>query len=376
MRGHKEFIFKDTKKLLKILLINPFGIGDVIFSTPLIGILKENFPHSQVYYICNKRTSSVIEKCPELEGIFIFEKGDYKELWKKDKLSCIKEFISFIKRIKKEKFDLAVDMSMGHQYSFFLKLLNVPERIGFDYKKRGRFLTRRLKFDGFNDKPIGEYYKDILRLAGLNLGDRPTRVWWADEDKDYIDKFLKREKLKESDIIIGIAPGGGVSFGPDKLIFKRWPPEKFAKLTEALIKDADSKVILMWGPGEEDLIRKMIGRMDVRPIISPKTTIRQLAALMARCDCLVCNDSGPLHVAVAAGAKTVSIFGPSDQNVYGPYPKNNRHLIITKDIECRPCYKRFKHPDCKTLDCLNKLEAKDVSLAVGNHLKSFERERC
>ncbi|MDB4349451.1 glycosyltransferase family 9 protein [Omnitrophica bacterium] len=370
MRRSKESIFKDREDPLKILLINPFGIGDVLFSTPLIEILKEDLPASSLYYICNKRTHQVIEKCPALEKIFIFEKGDYKELWKKDKPLFFKELISFINKIKDERFDLAIDMSMGHQYGFFLKLIRVPERIGFDYKGRGRFHTKRLRFDGFDDRPIGEYYKDLLRLADLKVAERtPTKIWRTKDDEDYIDGFLKRERLAGGDILIGIAPGGGVSFGTEKIAFKRWPLGKFAELADGLMKDMGAKVIFIWGPGERDLVERIADLMSERPVISPETTIRQMAVLMSRCDCVVCNDSGPLHVAVASGAPTVSIFGPSDQRVYGPYPEDSRHITVTRDIDCRPCYKKFKVPDCTGLDCLNGLDSREVFRAVTGHIR-------
>ena len=374
MRRSKEYIPKDRKEGLKILLINPFGIGDILFSTPLIGILKERYPASSVSYICNKRACRVIEKCPSLDKVFVFEKGDYKELWKSDKKRCLKEFAQFVKDIQKEEFDIAVDMSMGHQYGFFLKLIRVPERVGFDYKGRGRFHTKRLAFEGFNDKPIGEYYKDLLRLAGLGTQDRPIKIWWTEEESGYTQKFFDDKGLDRDDIIIGIAPGGGVSFGKEKISFKRWPHAKFAQLADKMIEKIGAKVILMWGPGEEELIKSISDSMQNIPIVAPKTTIRQMAAIMSRCDCVVSNDAGPLHVAVASGARTVSIFGPSDQNVYGPYPKGERHIIVTKGIGCSPCYKKFKTPDCKTLDCLNKLESEDVFMAVADQIKVLKRD--
>ncbi len=368
MRSGRSPTFKDREKSIKILLINPFGIGDLLFSTPLIEILKKNLPNASLYYICNKRTSAIIEKSPQLDGVFIFEKGDYKELWRRNKILCLKEFVSFIKKIGKEQFNLAIDMSMGHQYSLILKLINVPRRIGFDYKGRGRFLTERLKFDGFNDKPIGEYYKDLLRLIGLDIDVKPTRIWLTDEDRDYAERFFREKKIVKSDTVIGIAPGGGVSFGREKVVFKRWPYEKFAELADFFIKDMSSKVMLLWGPGEEDLVVNIQGAMSTKPIVSPSTTVRQMAALMSRCTCVVCNDSGPLHLAVAAGARTSSIFGPSDENVYGPYLRSDQHLCITKDLECRPCYKRFSLPNCESRVCLNDLGAREVFLAIANHI--------
>lgn len=371
MRNHKESLFNDREKTIKILLINPFGIGDILFSTPLIGILKRNLPNASLYYICNKRTYDVIEKTPGLDGIFIFEKDDYRKLWKRDKFLCVKELLSFVKRIKKERFDLAIDMSMGHQYSFFLKLINVPERVGFNYKGRGRFQTRRLEFDGFNDKPIGEYYKDLLRLIELDLYDEPTKIWLTQGDRDHVDAFFEKEGLDKAEIVVGLTPGGGVSFGKERIAFKRWPARKFAELADMLIREMNAAALLFWGPGEEDLIEEIKGLMHAGPIVAPKTSIRESAALMSRCSCVVCNDGGPLHVAVAAGARTISVFGPSDENVYGAYLKDNKHISVTRDIDCRPCYIKFKLPDCKTLDCLKGLDARRVFLEIERLIKEI-----
>lgn len=364
MRSDKRLTPKNRGAGIKVLLINPFGIGDVLFSTPLIRILKDNFPESALCYICNKRAYEAIALSEDLTEVFVFEKGDYKELWRKSKPRFLKEFILFVKRLKEERFDLAIDMSMGHQYSFFLKLIGVPERVGFDYKARGRFLTKRLKFCGFDDKPIGEYYKDLLRLIGLKVSDHPMTIQWDKEDEKYINDFFYSVGLKEGDLIIGVSPGGGASFGKENRAFKRWPPDKFAGLARMLINEMSARVILTWAPGEEGVVGNIVNSMAVKPIVAPRTTIRQSAYLASRCDCVVCNDAGPLHVAVAAGAPTVSVFGPSDHNVYGPYPKSARHRVVTKKTDCSPCYRRFRIPACRDLRCLEGLDAEDVFSAV------------
>lgn len=370
MRIGKKSILKDRKEGLKILLINPFGIGDVIFSTSLIEILKKNLPEPSISYICNKRTYGIIEECPMLDNVFVFEKGDYKKLWKSSKRDFLREYLSFIIKVKRERFDIAIDMSMGHQYGFLLKLMGVPERIGFNYKGRGRFHTRKVEFSGFDDKPIGEYYKDLLVAAGFKIDtETRTKIWWTAEDKKYIEEFLLKESVRKDDTIVGMTPGGGISFGEKKIAFKRWPGGKFAELADRVISETGAKVILIWGPGEEALIEDIIVAMTEKPIIAPKTTVRQMGALMSMCNCVVCNDSGPLHVAVASGSATVSVFGPSDSNVYGPYPKSGRNIVVSKDIKCSPCYKKFKAPDCSTLECLNSLNVEDVYCAVKKLLK-------
>ena len=100
------------------------------------------------------------------------------------------------------------------------------------------------------------------------------------------------------------------------------------------------------------------------PIISPLTTIRQMAAIMKRCSLVVANDAGPLHLAVSQKVKTVSIFGPSDERVYGPYPPGAKNIVVAKDLGCRPCYLRFKIPDCKTRRCLEDITSEEVLGAI------------
>jgi len=284
-------------------------------------------------------------------------------LWKESKLKALKKFLSFLREIKNEKIDIAFDLSLGYQYSLFFKLIGIPDRIGFNYKNRGRFLTKKMDFSGFKDKPIAEYYLELAMMAGLEIMNFSTNIWLGKEDETFANNFLKSIR-HDRDIVFGISPGGGVSFGTEKIGFKRWDSEHFAELADKLIDNLNSEVIFIWGPGEEELIRKIVSLMKNKPRIAPHTTLAQMAALMKKCDMVICNDSGPLHVATAAGAKTISIFGPSDEKVYGPYPPDKKHLVVTKDLDCRPCYKKFRLPNCENRACLKELKGKDVFSAI------------
>ena len=72
-----------------------------------------------------------------------------------------------------------------------------------------------------------------------------------------------------------------------------------------------------------------------------------------------------MHMAVALGVKTVSIFGPVDDLVYGPYPPSDKHIVIKKQIDCRPCYQGFRMQFCdKNRLCLNSITTQDVFDAV------------
>ena len=112
----------NEKKRKKILVINPFGIGDVLFTTPLIRAIKKAYPEWRIYFICNKRTRPILEHNPYIEKIIVVEKDEYRKLLKNSKWHFIKRFLSLLSRIKDNRFELAIDLSLGSQYSFFLKL--------------------------------------------------------------------------------------------------------------------------------------------------------------------------------------------------------------------------------------------------------------
>ena len=251
-------------------------------------------------------------------------------------------------------------------------MIGVKQRIGFDYKGRGRFQTKRLEFSGFNDRPIADYYLGLLKLlklSGLKIEDKRTELYLTEEDKKFAEDFFNINNLKKENLIIGLFPGGGISFGKEKIRFKRWDVKKFALLIDEVYDMLQAKVVILWGPGEENLIDKILSVSKKSPIISPLTTLRQMAAIMKKCNLVVANDAGPLHLAVSQGVKTVSIFGPSDERVYGPYPPDAKNIIITKDINCRPCYLRFKIPDCKTRRCLENIAPEEVLEAINKLLR-------
>lgn len=335
-----------------ILIINPFGVGDVLFSTVLISAIKERYSGCNIGYICNIRTREILETNPDVKEIFVFERDEYRLLWRKSKIKGLKKFYNFWKHVQAKRFDIVIDLSLGKEYAFFSWLIGIKERRGFDYKGRGRFLTHRIPFSGFNDKPVAEYYLDLIDFR-LGAKKSKTVLRYTDKDKSYIDDFLKEKGIKGTDAVIGVAPGGGISFGKKDEEKRRWGIEKFSELCDRIIENFSVKLILIWGPGEEDLVKDIKRLMKKKALISPKTTIREMAALCDRCSIVICSEGGPLHIASSQNTKTISVFGPVDEKVYGPYPTGGDNVVVTSDIDCRPCYKHFKLPECDSRRCLD-----------------------
>jgi len=347
-----------------ILVINPFGIGDVLFSTPLVSAIKRAYSGSHIAYICNLKVKDILDTNPDINEVFVFERDEYRNLWKKSKIAAIKKFLGFWAEIKKRKFDIAFDLSLGKEYAFSCWRAGIKDRRGFNYKGRGRFLNHKIPFDGFNDKPVAEYYLDLLSVqpSRSTNGIPPfveregTVLVTTNADKAYIDTFLTQSGVKNSDTLVGIVPGGGMSFGQKDQDRRRWGVEKFAELADKI----NTKIVLIWGPGEEKLVQEIASLMKQKPLVAPATRIREMAELCKRCKLVICSEGGPLHIANSQGVKTISIFGPVDELVYGPYPKNEKNIVISSDADCRPCYKKFKLPACEHKKCLEDISVDKV----------------
>ena len=349
----------------RILVVNPFGIGDVLFSTPLIRNLRYFFPTNYIAYLCNKRTAYILENNPYIDEVFVFEKDDWRTLWGTSKIRFLKEFYSFLKRMKMRNFDLCIDLSLNSQYGFYLKNLKIPLRVGFNFKKRGRFLTHSIDIEGYEGKHIVEHYLDIIRFLNIEIKDTNLDFYLNLQDERWAQDFWRKE-FSPDDVIVGVCPAGGESWGSQSSL-KHWEVEKFASLIERINKELQAKIILFSSSKERRISNQIKYLLEDTPLVdlSGKTSLGQFAALIKKCNLFLSNDGGPIHIAVSLGVSTVSIFGPVDEKVYGPYPSSEKHIVIKKDFPCRPCYKKFKLPSCPYFRrCLTSIGVNDVFGAV------------
>jgi len=355
----------------KILFINPFGIGDVLFTTPLVKAIKENNPENFLGYWCNERVKPILETNPHIDKIFSLSRGDLKKIFKRSKLEGISKSFSLLKELKSCKFDLAFDLSLDHRYSLILKFLGVRERIGYNFKNRGRFLTKKIDIEGYKDKHITEYYLELLKFLGIAPKEKKIELNLEEKDISWAKEFLNSKGIRDDALIIGICPAGGGSWGKQSWI-KHWDKKKFAEVSDRLIERYNAKVIIFGDILEREICQKVKNLMRNTSIeISGRNNLRQFVALLGRCKILITNDGGPFHIARALNTKTVSIFGPVDEKVYGPYPKTKDHIVIKKDLNCRPCYKKFRIPTCPyNRKCLNSISVEEVFQAVENLLKN------
>jgi heptosyltransferase-2 len=354
-------IQKKNVKMKRILVANIFGIGDVLFTTPLIASLKREMTGVEIDYLCNARTKAAVESVPDVDRIFVYEKDDLVDLWKKSKVACLKGVYGLFTDIRRRKYDAVFDFTLSREFGFFFTLAGIPRRIGLDYKKRGSFLTDKFAFSGFAGRHVVEYYLDLLRSLDVSPSMNRLQLIPAEKLREWAVSYL-RERGAGEEPRVAVVPGGGASWGIHASR-KRWSPEGFSRAADILAARGVA-VVILGDASETDLCRKTAEMMSAKPLaVENGLKLEEYIALLNACDLVLCNDGGPLHLAVALRVKTVSIFGPVDDKVYGPYPPSAGNRVITaSEIPCRPCYDRFKLPECEyDSRCLTDIDPEKVA---------------
>jgi lipopolysaccharide heptosyltransferase II len=357
---------------VKILFINPFGIGDVIFTTPLIESIKSKYPESYIGYLCNIRTAPILFSNTKIDKVFVFERDEYRKLWQNSKIECASRIWGLLQEVRREGFDIVLDFSLARDYGFFSMLGGIGKRIGYNYKNRGLFLTDKISLiGGYSGKHVIDHHKEFLPLLepGLPMDNYP-KIYTNKEDDEKARQILGESGISSADKYICLMPGAGQSWG-ENAFRKRWPIDRFAELALRISSDFGIKTVILGSPDEKDICDYISKKAPDSVNLCGRLGLMADLAIMKHAQCAIANEGGPLHMAVAIGIKTVSVLGPIDEKVYGPYSIGDRHIVVRDvSLHCSPCYNSFKLPECKDLKCLDNISVDEVVKAVEQTLSS------
>jgi heptosyltransferase-2 len=343
------------RKIEKILIIRFSSLGDVILTTPVVGALKSKFPESKIFFLTKVGYRDLLRADPRVSELVEFDPhGEHKG---------ISGFLRLATELRKRDFDLLVDLHSNLR-SFFLRRL-VKSRIKLKYHKRwlSRFLMVHCKF--LKTKPICtiDSYLGALKKLQIGHADRNPRIFPASDDLKFAENFLLEHHVKKGDIVIAVHPGA-------KWDTKRWNPEKFAEVCRTLVNRLSAKLMLLGEDGEEAVIRKVKSGLPADLAFEALgLPLAKLAALIRGCDCLISNDSGPMHLASASGVPVVAIFGPTHPKL-GFAPVGSENLVLCADVECSPCSLHGeKKCNQKSRFCMDLIEPDQVVQAVEQLVK-------
>ena len=363
------------KSLRRILMVQPYGIGDALFMTPLLRALRTLPTVERVDLVLGSRTEPIFRNNPHVDQIFSLDKGKWHT---GGKGKILKEILSLWKNLC-GKYDLLIDFSLQREYGFYAEFfLGIPRRIGFNFKDRGIFLTQTLPLpDGFKGAHTVDFYCELGKFLGLEIEDRFLEFYLSKEDREEAEKILRERSISASSRFVVVAPGGGESWGKDAL-FKRWPVENFVETVSSIRKQIDFEGVLVLGSQEERGLGEEIERQSSLPTINlcGELSIGGSASLLEKGLLFLANDGGLVHLAHALHVPLVAFYGPVDPRVYGPYPPTSDALSVVKpNLPCRPCYARFRYNSaCSDRECLSALRPQEVFEFLDK--KNFWSEAC
>ena len=376
---------------VKILFIHPFGIGDVIFSLAAAEALAAR-GHS-IDYLCNERTEDLLRLCPRVRKTHRFDRSAIRADLARRPWAALARYAKLKRGLAAEKYDAVLDFSMGREYAFLAWWAGIRRRIGWDYKGRGWWLTDRVRVEGFDDRSPREFAMDLARIADPAVG---TRTVYPALDLRAAEAAAGRwaaELAGAAGPRIVLAPGGGESWGKDAH-YKRWPEGSWAELVRMLIRDTRANVIVLGSKTEEDLVRSVTGKLflnantvvpsavkasfasagpvsptgpadQTRVISVIGEPLDRVLALLAGARVFVGTDGGLLHLANLVGTPSVGIYGPVSETGYAPLPTAAPSTLVTADVPCRPCYRRFRFTGCAhEKRCLTSITPEEVATAI------------
>ena len=327
-------------------MVNVNWVGDVIFSSPIFKALKQAYPEATISCMAPLRVKEVLECIECLDEIIICDEGNvHNGIFAKIKL---------ILELRKKKFDAAFLLHRSLTRALFVYFAGIPNRIGYDTKKRGAFLTHKVDWIEVNDVHRRDYYLNVIESFGVKVNERRTVLVPKNEVTQSVMTILRNNCVEDNDRLIIVNCGGNWDL-------KRWPKENFVELIEKLIgeyKQKGIKVIISGAPTDIVLVESIVEQLKEKPIVLVgKTTLIQVISLMSLAELLISADSGPLHIANSVNTDTIAIFGPTRSEITGPKGKG-KAVILQKDIECnrQPCYKL----DCDDNVCMKAITADDV----------------
>lgn len=305
----------------------PNWVGDIVMATPVFQCLRDNMPGARITACIRPYARGIIEDSPWFDSI----------------LDCQDKNLAGLLKLRRELAPLQPQAGLllpntTHSFLTF-RFAGVDKLFGYRRNLRRFFLAdgpQPTRENGaLKPQPMQDYYLEICRYLGLRLPSAPRpSLYMSPALVQRGATLLAKYGIRDQDRLIGINPGA--SFGSSKC----WPAEYFARLAELLDQAYACKIMLLVGPGEEDIADRIIA-LSAAPIINTaqdRIDLALLKPLIRRLDLLVTNDTGPRHYAVAFNVPSIVLMGPTNP----VYTARNLEdtLVLQRDLPCVPCHKK------------------------------------
>lgn len=349
---------------MKILLVRLRLVGDVVFTTPIPRALKRVFPGAHLTYLVESQAAPVVSGNPHLDEVIVVPRGAG--------LSRLAGDLGLALRLRRERFDLAIDLHGGPRSSWLTLATGAPQRIGYEVAGRRWMYTRavaRPRALRARHSVVNQW--DLLLAIDGWPGDEPEPLRDAVEmplDAAADAAIARRLELAaigpDHELIVAHVTAGNP--------FRQWPEASFTSLVAGLAAASPlRRIVLSSGPSDAEAARRIaraaqraLGSAADRVVDFGEFSLSELRALVERSRLFIGGDTGPLHIAATTATPVVGIYGPTLAARSAPWrdPRVPTESVEVAGLPCRPCNQRVCEPG--DFRCLTTLKPEDVLSAA------------
>jgi len=323
---------------LKILILKPSSLGDVIQALPVLRLLKRHYPGSEIFWWIDAALAPLLEGDPDLAGVVRFE----RQRWGQPR--HWPEMLRSIQGLRAHRFDLVIDLQCLLRSGLFAWLSNGEKLIGLDEVREGArgFYDLAVPRKTFHTHAV-DWYLAVLPALGVPVH---KNFQWLPARPESAATINARWPADDAPWM-ALAPGA-------RWENKRWPARHFTELVRLLAgRRPDLRFAILGGRNDRALGETIAQAAPARCLnLCGETSLPEMIEWVRRAAMLVTNDTGPMHVAAALGTPLVALFGPTEPRRTGPYGQLENMLRL--DLPCSPCLKSTCHFE-KPEECLRAL---------------------
>ena len=335
-----------------ILLIQLGDIGDVVLTTPTICAVKETYPEAAVSILVRKPCGGLLVADPHLDEVVELEKVR-GALWQ-----VLRESLRFVRRLRRARYDLVVDLRTGDRGAILAGLTGARQRVGRNCPAK-QFWHDLLFSRIVRDPPRGppslhpgvDQSLRVVRALGMDTGNSMPKLYVAPSDRQSAAALLGS---------CGLADGGcWITINPfARWKYKEWAHEKWGRVIDRLWEAQEIRAVLVGSAEESPAAARIVAGREGRAVnLAGRTTLGEMAAVLATSRLHLGVDSAPPHIAAAVGTPTLTIHGPTDWRLWRLVTE--RHRVVSLDLPCLPCC----HMGCEDTGrsrCLDELAVETV----------------
>jgi lipopolysaccharide heptosyltransferase I len=337
----------------RVCIIKPSSMGDILHAMPILSALRARWTSARLSWVVNRSFAELLEGHRDLDDLIVYNRG--RRGLDRDKFLGTPALLA---RLRKSRFDLAIDLQGLLRSAVMTAATGAPTRVGMADAREGArwFYT---------------HHVDAPRLR-VHAVDRTLRVARAFGALDAPARFhlpIARECRRwAAEAVAGLPRPRIILNTGARWATKRWPPSHFAAIGRRAAEQLGASLILVGSAADRPMVDALIGHLAPIPALDlcGRTRLPQFAALSLESDLVVSNDTGPLHLAAAAGARVVGIYTCTSPELTGPY--GSRSAAVRTGIWCAASLRKC----CGRLDCMTELRPDDVWPAVVRQLEAAQ----